>query len=204
MDEKRILAAAPPLIVAAPEPLKISVLLADPSNYSRAKREVEFITVHCTHGAEGIGKAAAAAKLISKPFPPSEKKRSFGYAVDATSTFRCVPDLLTAWHAGRTANSRSIGVEICGSADQTRAEWLDKTSLATLSLAVRLVADLCREHKVPPVILNEAKLKARARGITTHAVVSATWHESTHWDPGPNFPLEDFVEAVRVAMGAKP
>lgn len=190
-----------PKIVAAPEPLRIKVTLADPANYSKARRNPTGIVIHATHGAEGPNKDFDEAFAISKPLPVG-KKRSFHYVCDSNSATRCVPDLLTAWHCGHTGNARYIGIEICGRADQTRDQWLDAVSLATLNIAARLCVDLCREHKIPPVLIEVPGLVANARGITTHAMVSAAWHESDHWDPGPNFPLQDFVEAVRRAYEA--
>jgi hypothetical protein len=43
---------------------------------------------------------------------------------------------------------------------------------------------------------------AGARGITMHRDVSAAFHKSTHTDPGPNFPIVEFVN--RVLGGSAP
>lgn len=191
--------AVEPTITAVADALRIKVKLADTANYSKTRREPSIIVIHATHGAEGPRKDDDEAYAISKPLPPG-KKRSFHYVVDSDSATRCVPDLLTAWHAGKTANARGIGVEICGSASQTRAQWLDPVSLSTLNIAARLVADLCKEHKIPATLLQLPNLMQKQRGITTHHLCSLAWHESTHWDPGPNFPLTEFIEAVRLAL----
>lgn len=190
---------AEPTIVAVPNPLKIKVLLAHPSNYSKVRREPEGIVIHATHGAEGPNKDFDEAYALAKP----QLKRSFHYVVDSNSATRCVPDLLTAWHCRATGNSRFIGVELCGRADQTREQWFDKVSLATLNIAVRLCVDICREHKIPPVLVDMLGLKKRSRGITTHAMVSSAFKESDHWDPGPHFPLTEFIEAVKQALEAR-
>lgn len=191
MDEKQQM----PLIVAAAT-IRMKVLLAHQANYSRTKRmKIDNIVIHATHGAEGANKDYDAAFEISKPLPKG-KERSFHYVVDSDSATRCVPDVYVAWHARRTANARSIGVELCGSADQTRSQWTDAVSMATLEIAARLVADLCKTHNIPTVLCRPQDLVADQRGITTHQFCSQAWKQSDHYDPGPNFPLIEFVEAV--------
>lgn len=171
------------------------------SNYSRARREPRMVVLHCTQGAEGCGAVDAnVAAMWARP----DVRTSAHYVVDADSVTHCVPDMLIAWHAGHTANLLGIGVEICGWAEQTRAEWLDAMSLSTLCRAARLVADLCAEYRIPVVYLDDVALNTqRPHGITTHADVSRAWRESSHWDPGSGFPVTDFVGAVAVAVAAR-
>lgn len=169
-------------------------------NYSPAKRKPTLIVLHSTEGREGDGNTDANVAAGIAVAKPAGQRTSFHYVVDADSATRCVPDELTAWHCGRTGNARGIGIEICGSAKQTRDQWLDATSLATLCNAARLTAELCDIHQIPPVLLDAQALLAGRHGITTHAAISEAWKESTHWDPGPNFPLEAFVDAVAEAL----
>lgn len=191
------------VIVPAPMPLRIKSKPADPANYSKVRRErVQFICLHATDGVEGPRKDDDEAAAIAKPLAHG-KEQSFHYVVDSDSATRCVPDLLTAWHAKRTGNLRSIGVEICGRANQTRAQWADPVSLATLGIAVRLVADLCQEHALPTCYLDADQLRLGARGISTHAQVSVAWKESNHWDPGPHFPMTEFVAAVKHCLDSE-
>lgn len=174
---------------------------AHPTNYSLTKRKPTLIVIHSTEGHEGSGSTDAN---VAAGIAVAKAGKSFHYVVDADSATQCVPDELTAWHARKTGNARGIGVEICGTAKQTRAQWLDTASLATLNNAARLIADLCVRHGIPPVVLGAEELKRNLSGITTHAAVSAAWGESTHWDPGPDFPLDEFVRAVADATAAVP
>lgn len=189
-----------PLIVAVPAGMcKPKDHWAHASNYSRAQRAVtQAITIHCTDGHEGFRDDDNAAAMFADP--NLSPHRSAHYVVDADSVTRCVPDMLTAYHCGHTGNVRTIGVELCGRANQTREQWLDGPSLATLSIAARLVAYLCSVHRVPATVVNDLGLQSGNRGITTHAFVSAAWHESDHTDPGIGFPLSSFVVAVAKAM----
>jgi hypothetical protein len=45
-------------------------------------------------------------------------------------------------------------------------------------------------------------LVAGRRGITGHSEVSAAYGKSDHWDPGPGFPVERFLDRVRHAQQA--
>jgi N-acetyl-anhydromuramyl-L-alanine amidase AmpD len=188
------------IITPEPAPLRIRAQPADPANYSRARREPRLIVLHSTEGREGDGATDAnVAAGIARP-KPAGQRTSFHYVVDADSATRCVPDTLTAWHCGKTGNQLGIGIELCGSAKQTRDQWLDDASRRTLGIAARLVADLCREHRIPLRYLSAFDLNHLSPwGITTHAAISEAWRESTHWDPGPDFPIDLFMAAVNAA-----
>lgn len=189
-----------PRIVAA-EVLTIASIPAHPSNYDRATRSPSLIVLHATDGCESTHADIDGAHEIAKALPKGSKK-SWHYIVDADSAVVCVPDEHIAWHAGHHANQIGIGVEICGRANQSRDAWYDPTSHATLCNAARLVAGLCIRWNIPALMLDASALaRGAGRGITTHAACSECWHESDHSDPGPNFPLLEFVHAVRVAIG---
>lgn len=195
MQENR----AEPSIVAVPAPLVLKSVPAHPANYARVARRPTFIILHCTDGHEGYSKDFDEAVAISKPLSKG-KQRSFHYVVDGNSATQCVEDRWIAWHARSRGNAVGIGVELCGRAAQTRSQWFDTVSLATMNIAARLCADLCERWSIPPIaVTTEGLLRGVATGITTHAAVSKAWKQSTHWDPGPGFPFDDFVEAVASA-----
>lgn len=192
---------SPARIVAVPAPLAVRYVPAHPTNYSAMRRlETRFITIHCTDGCEGVHAGRDVAAMFAAPIPRPGRPRSAHYVCDAATATRCVPDALTAWHCGHTGNALSVGVELCGRAGQTRAQWFDADSLATLCIAARVVADLCQVYDIDPVLADVDALRRGDGGITTHACVSAAWHESTHTDPGPEFPMVQFVTAVRRAL----
>jgi hypothetical protein len=58
---------------------------------------------------------------------------------------------------------------------------------------------VCDRHGIPVRWVRAVGLLRGARGITGHAEVSRAFHKSDHWDPGPAFPVERFVELVRAA-----
>jgi N-acetyl-anhydromuramyl-L-alanine amidase AmpD len=194
------LPTAAPIIVAVAGPLAIRDQIAHASNYSAHTRpSTQALVIHCTDGCEGSGhKDRDVAAMFQDPNLVDH--RSAHYVVDADSCTRCVPDAQIAWHARHHGNAATIGIELCGRASQTREQWLDQASLATLQIAARLCADLCAKYRLPPAAVTAVGLVSGARGITTHAYVSEAWKQSTHYDPGPGFPFVAFVAAVGRAM----
>lgn len=189
-----------PTIVAARE-LLITKVPAHLSNYSRVVRTPVMVVVHATDGCEGTHCDMDGALEIAHELPQG-KKRSFHYIVDADSAANCVDDTYTAFHCRHRGNAIGLGVELCGRAKQSRAEWCDPVSLATLQNGAYIVAMLCVRWNIPAILLDAAALRSgNEHGITTHAAISEAWHESNHTDPGPHFPLLEFVHAVRMAMG---
>ena len=70
-----------------------------------------------------------------------------------------------------------------------------------LARAADLSAELCRRHAIPAQWLWPPDLRAGKRGLTTHASVSEAFRRSTHYDPGPAFPVERFLGLVRAHLG---
>ena len=87
-------------------------------------------------------------------------------------------------------------------ARQTGKEWADAYSSAVLARAATLIADVCRRRRIPVRWLVAGDLVAGRRGITGHSEVSAAYGKSDHWDPGPGFPVERFLDRVRRAQQA--
>ena len=66
-----------------------------------------------------------------------------------------------------------------------------------------LVANVCRRRRIPIRWLSADDLLAGRRGLTGHAQVSEAYRKSDHWDPGPGFPVESFLDRVRRAGQAR-
>lgn len=209
VDERQQPPPVPPdavRIVPVAKPLVPRIRIAHARNFSAAvrpySRNVVLHTVECrpsTHADDDVAAMFADANLKT---PEGQKivRRSAHYVVDADSATCCVPEALTAWHCGKHGNAIGIGVEIAARAAQTRAEWLSGDSLRTLCVAARLVADICKRNRIPVQNVTSAGLRAGTPGITTHYAVGGAWGETSHTDPGPSFPLGDFIAAVVLAM----
>jgi N-acetyl-anhydromuramyl-L-alanine amidase AmpD len=168
-------------------------------NATRATgRPIDVVVMHTME----IAERPDAAQICARWFASSASQVSAHYCVDAGTVLQCVPEQDVAWHA-RGGNAASIGVELAGFASQTRRDWRDEYSSAVLARAAALVADVCRRRRVPVRWLVADDLLAGRRGITGHAEVSRAYGKSDHWDPGDGFPVEAFLDRVRVLQQAQ-
>lgn len=181
----------------APEPLGVAFIPARNFTPSRPAR-VRLVVLHTTESPLRVGAARAVAGWFAGPGAP---QASCHYAVDAEEVIRCVRDEDQAWSAPG-ANGDGLQVELCASAGWSSAEWSATDVQRLLERAAGLVAALCTRHDLPAEMVQVDGLLDGEAGITTHAAVSAAWHRSTHWDPGPSFPLESFIARVRELLGA--
>jgi hypothetical protein len=167
-----------------------------------------WLVIHATHGAEGHGKARAGALEMQRIPPKAQggKPRSAHLLIDTDSVVQCVPFECEAYHAGPHANQYGEGFEVCGSADQKRAQWLDELSLPMLSLAAHVLRWRSEVLMVPLVYRGPSDLVRKIPGVTTHAAVAQAFPGDTdHYDPGPHFPLVELLDAARaLPTGAPP
>ena len=155
-------------------------------------RTIDLIVIHDMEYPETPSGAEWCAGFFGGTNAP---RASAHYAIDVDTIVQCVRDDDVAWHAPG-ANNNGIGIEHAGYAKQSRNEWLDDYSRAELALSARLVAKLCGRYGIPLQWLDASALKKRgARGITGHSDVSKAFG-GTHWDPGPNFPIDFYMALV--------
>lgn len=137
------------------------------------------------------------------------KPKSAHFGVDPAEVWQYVHEADVAWHCPK-ANRRGIGVEHAGRAlpaydaggrrlaDPT--DWASLEGQAVLRLSAGLVARLCRAWGVPIERPPVAALPHGARGIVGHWDVTRAFPGSgTHVDPGPAWPWDAYLEAVRTA-----
>jgi len=156
---------------------------------------IKHIVIHTAEIDEVFTAAESLAAWVSGKNAPSA---SWHYAVDADSITQSVRDEFIAWHAPGS-NRTGIGIELAGRAKQSAEEWQDEFSRETLSRAARLVAHLSRKWQVPLTFVDAEGLKAGQAGVTTHREVSLAFGASDHTDPGPNFPMADFLRQAALS-----
>lgn len=106
-----------------------------------------------------------------------------------------------AW-AAPGANRDGIQIEQVGKAGQSRDQWLDDYSDNVIDNAAKVTAMMCLKFHLPVKHLSDAELKAGERGIVDHAAVSRVYKRSSHWDVGPNYPWDFFMERVKAHYNA--
>lgn len=156
---------------------------------------IRLIVIHTMESPEGVNTARNVASWFEGSTAP---QASAHYCIDAKEIIQCVKETDRAWHAG-PVNPYAIGIEHAGMAGQTPEQWADEYSLAELKLSAALVADLCKRYDIPVVWLSPECLKNGHKGITGHKQVSDAFG-GTHWDPGPNFPVDQYLAWVEEAM----
>ncbi|MET9729331.1 peptidoglycan recognition family protein [Streptomyces sp. NPDC006458] len=161
---------------------------------------IRVIVIHDMEAPEGPNTAENVAAYFANL--PATNKASAHVCVDNNSAVRCVADGDRAWHAPG-ANGDGLGLELAGYARQTRAEWLDDYSKGVIEQAAQVAADWCRKHNIPAKKLTVAELKAGKRGIVGHVDVSQAYGQTNHYDPGPAFPWDYFLDRVNARL-AKP
>lgn len=175
-----------------------------PRSYTPGRlRKPQYVVLHYTAGHEGPTDAENGAKY--------DKIRTDGtsthYFTDSLGpAIQEVPEKDRAHAARRKGNEIGIQIEICGTR-QTRAQWLDATSRATLETTAWLVANICKRNRFPVKLLTVAETRAayfaeegkRPFGITDHSRVTRAYPEDQgdHMDVGTEFPWDIFLEMVR-------
>lgn len=164
-------------------------------------RQITLVVLHDMEYPERL----VAAENVARYFAGGHVRVSAHVNVDSDSAVRCVADRDVAWHAPGV-NRKALGIEHAGYARQTAAEWADAYSSRMLHRSAVIVADWCKTYGVPVRYIDAAGLVRGEPGITTHDAVSKAFRQSTHWDPGPHFPMGNYLNLVRAQLpgGAVP
>ncbi len=145
----------------------------------RTAGQIGLIVIHDTEGSTAEG----GARTLT-----TREDASAHLCVDDRATFRLVPELVIAWGT-KGYNTPCLHIEQAGFARWSSREWL--RHFATIRRSAYWAAVWTARYKIPARFRTTADLNAgRIRGITTHQNVSLSkLSDSTHTDPGPNYPL---------------
>lgn len=134
------------------------------------------------------------------------KRRTDGvsshYYVDDNSIRQSLDTDWRAWHVGSTeGNSTGISYEITGSNGKSRQWWIDNVYWRGLAAQIRADMDV---HGIAARTLTVSELRAGKSGIVTHNQCRLAWGDTTHTDPGPNFPMDYLLQQVGGSTAPKP
>lgn len=163
----------------------------------RAGNAVQYIVVHYTAGSERSTSAEDGAAYDARRTDGT----STHYFVDSNSVVQCVYTWDRANAAFGIGNRKGIQYELCGT-QQTRAQWLDAASDATLTNAARQMALDCIKYGLPVRWLTPAQMNAGFRGICGHADVTLAYGLGDHMDPGTAFPRDVLLQRIQSFMAA--
>lgn len=164
------------------------------NNYTDANRGEGDVRVIVIHDME-YDERSDAAERVANYFANTDRNASAHYCVDNDSIVQCVWDSDVAW-AAPGCNHDGIQIELTGYARQSREEWLDEFGKQMLDRAADLTAQLILKFHLNPKHLTNDELRAGHSGVVGHNQVSEVYKKSSHWDPGPNFPWDYFMELV--------
>ena len=150
-------------------------------------------TIHDMEAPEKGGTAESTAHYFQVITHPA----SAHYNCDNDSIVQSVRDGDTAYHAPGV-NHCHLGFEHAGYARQSAVDWHDPYSWAMLQRSAALLAKKAQQYGFPIVFIDRNDLKAgRLDGVTTHNEVTLAFHKSTHTDPGPGFPMTEYLAMAR-------
>jgi len=183
--------------------LRLPHLVVPATNWQKNVGPVKkrHLVIHVMQAPEKDGTAMAVANYFARQKTTDKVRTSAHYCVDSRTIVQCVAPERIAWHAPG-CNSTGIGLELSGYVSQTKTQWLDEFGKKMLALAAPLAAELCQHFQIPVEFVDEEGLIAGHAGITTHAKVSLAFKKSTHTDPGPGFPMTEFLDMIRVHTDA--
>ncbi len=168
-----------------------------PKSYStgRPGGPGRYITLHYTAGHEGPNDAENGAAY--------DQRRTDGtsthFFVDSNSIVQCVDTANRSHTALYHGNLWGFHVEICGTR-QTRAQWLDEVSRATIRKTAEVCLWLMHTHGIPLTRLATSAVRSpSAKGFVDHNDWTVGWPEDggSHTDVGPEFPWDVLFADIR-------
>lgn len=163
-----------------------------PAHYYKGRNEaLRLIVIHTMEAPE----SPKTAENIAAYFASGAVVASAHACVDQDSVVVCLPPSDTAF-AAPGANSDGYQVEHAGYASQDGAGWNDAESQAMLRLSAAHTREIALAAGIPLKHLTNAELAAGEAGFVGHNQVSDVYKRSDHWDPGSDFPWDQYMGLV--------
>lgn len=178
------------------------LLWIPPASFTRGRQagQPTKITIHYTAGREGGGSTDTDGAHYCQIRTDGT---SAHYFVDADSVTQCVRTTDEAHTALEHGNDAAIHYELCGTA-QTRAQWLDAVSRATIRNAAKQIARDMGKYDIPLIRLQGRQVRnVLAKGLCGHVDWTVGYPEDrgTHTDPGPQFPWDVLFSDIEEFLG---
>lgn len=160
--------------------------------YSTRNRPLRLIVMHTMESPEAGDTAESVANWFAGPTSPIASAHA---CIDNDSIVLCLPPTATAF-AAPGCNADGYQIELAGRAGQGAAGWADAYSQAELRLAAAHARSIAQANNIPLRHLSNAELAAGQAGFIGHDQASQVYGGSDHWDPGPDFPWDQYMSLV--------
>lgn len=160
--------------------------------YPGRQRKVRLGVLHATQSPE----RKRAARGVANDFAsrPASNKASAHVVVDDAETIGCVKPGDTAF-AVPSANADGFHIEQVGYSEQQLLDWQDDYSQKVIARAAACAREASAVFDLPKVWLSVDDVRNGHRGWTDHATCSKALG-GTHWDPGPDYPRDQFMQLL--------
>lgn len=163
-----------------------------PAHYYEGRNEaLRLIVIHTMEAPEG----PQTAENIAAYFASGDVVASAHACVDQDSLVVCLPPSDTAF-AAPGANADGYQIEHAGYASQDGAGWADAESQSMLRISAAHAREIALAAGIPLRHLSDDELAAGYAGFVGHDQVSRVYKRSDHWDPGTNFPWDQYMGLV--------
>ena len=159
--------------------------------YEGREKPLRLIVIHTMEAPE----SPKTAENIAAYFASGAVVASAHACVDQDSVVVCLPPSDTAF-AAPGANADGYQIEHAGYASQDGAGWNDAESQSMLRLSAAHAREIALAAGIPLKHLTNAELAAGEAGFVGHNQVSDVYKRSDHWDPGANFPWDQYMDLV--------
>ena len=160
--------------------------------YPTRNRPLRLIVMHTMESPEAGDTAESVANWFAGPTSPVASAHA---CIDNDSVVLCLPPTATAF-AAPGCNADGYQIELAGRAGQGAAGWADAYSQAELQLAAAHARSIAQANGIPLRHLSNAELAAGQSGFIGHDQASQVYGGSDHWDPGPDFPWDQYMSLV--------
>lgn len=158
------------------------------------------VVIHDSEQAEDINQADDADQLVTALSRPGIA----GYHAVAD----CLPAgyiQVAPWSArvngAPPLNEEALHICMPERVAYTREQWIRS---GYIQIVAQFLKDANETYGIPLVRVRPAELRAGKRGYCGHVDVTETWHQTTHTDPGNNFPWDLLALCLFPTPGPSP
>ncbi|AYB69452.1 endolysin [Corynebacterium phage Juicebox] len=174
--------------------LTADIDLLTPNDDGRATKPRNLLCIH-TFEDDGTWSADRMAKYQQSPAAGG----SYHLVIDLNGRIaRENDDAFIPWAAMFTGNRVAFHFSLSGKASWTRQQWLARPK--QMDALAKVLAAYSKAKGIPLIRRGPQDVRAGKWGVCGHDDISKAFGESTHWDPGPNFPFDVVIDKAKAIL----